>query len=217
MSSSLPLPPRRILVTHASSDAFAPHTRTLLGRIGYSLLSEAEFAETGRGRAGHLPDLRLVDDRRLEEVPDQGRSVPMLVLTGKGGATGADPRIAGAIKRPAGLHETYRLLQQVLEDTPRTAPRLPTHLTAHCERGEEEWQGTLLSISENGCLLRSPEPLPLGLRLRLRFLLPSTGPIVTDAETCYQLLPDTGMVFEGLSSVQRRAIAAYVEQRLADG
>ena len=138
-----------------------------------------------------------------------------MVLCGRHGVTGADPRIVGAIRRPAGLHEIYRLVQQVLEDTPRSTPRVPTHLPARCRRDGREWRGAVLSLSENGCLLRSPEPLLLGSRIALGFELPRSGTLEVDAEIAYQLVPDLGVVFNATSPSVREAIGGYVTSALA--
>ncbi len=133
-----------------------------------------------------------------------------IVLTGQRGVTGVDSRIVGAVRRPAGPHDTYRLLQQVLEEIPRSVPRVPTYLVTRCTRRGQEWRAAVLSLSENGCLLRSPELLPLGALLHLHFELPQVGPIEVEAEAAYQLIPDTGVVFHGLVPDTRRAIAAYI-------
>jgi hypothetical protein len=128
--------------------------------------------------------------------------------------TGAETRIVGAVKRPAGLHDLYRLLQQVFEDNPRATPRVPTHIRATCRRRGREWIGAVLSLSENGCLLRSPEPVLLGSQLELSFELPRVGPVELWAESAYQLLPDFGLVFSALAPADRDAISAYVADAL---
>jgi hypothetical protein len=172
----------------------------------------AAAAELGLER----PHLRLVDERSLADAGDEeDPPVPIVVLCGRHGVTGADPRIVGAIRRPAGLHEIYRLVQQVLEDTPRSTPRVPTHLAARCQRDGREWRGAVLSLSENGCLLRSPEPLLLGSRIALGFDLPRSGKVEVDAEIAYQLVPDMGVVFNATSPSVREAIGAYVAAALA--
>lgn len=217
--STLPGPlPRRLLVTHAGPEAFAPMTHIILARLGYALVDAEEFDAGADADGLNGPDLRLVDERRLAEVPDDdGRPVPIVVLTGRHGVTGADPRIAGAIQRPAGIHEIYRLVQQVLEDVPRSTPRIPTHLPARCLRSGREWLAVVLSLSENGCLLRSPEALALGSRLDLRFDLPGSGTVSVDSEVAYQLVPDFGIVFSAAAPATRRAISDYVTQALGAG
>jgi len=209
--------PRRLLVAHARPEAFAPRTISILGKLGYRIVAAECVQEALRGGEPPRPDLRLVDERRLGEVPDADEEgpVPILLLTGRHGVTGADARIAGAVRRPAGLHDLFRLLQQVLESHPRSTPRVPVHLRARCWRQGREWGGAVLSLSENGCLLRSPEPLPLGAALDLAFQLPRFGTVELGAETSYQLLPDHGLIFHGVSPAQREALSGYVGDALA--
>jgi hypothetical protein len=137
------------------------------------------------------------------------------MLTGRHGTSGADARIIGAIRRPAGMHELFRLIQQVSEDTPRSTPRVPTHIAARCRKDGREWSATVLSLSENGCLIRTPEPLLLGSRVNLSFSLPASGDIELEAELAYQLLPDVGLIFHGTSTSQRQAIEGYLTQALS--
>jgi len=206
--------PHRILVTHAQPEALAPMTRLILSRLGYAILTPEEFAPLAQTLERGRPDLRIVDERSLLEVPEDDPAVPLVVLTGRHGVTGADPRVVGAVRRPAGLHELYRLLQQVLEDKPRSTPRIPTHLAARCRRQGKDWTGAVLSLSENGCLLRSPEPLALGSRLGLSFELPLSGRLELDGEVAYQLVPDAGVIFHATAPSHRAAIARFVTQTL---
>jgi hypothetical protein len=208
--------PHRLLVSHAAPEAFAPMARPILAKLGYRIVDPGDLPAAAAELGVDRPHLRLVDDRSLADVEeDEGPPVPIVALCGRHGVTGADPRIVGAVRRPAGLHEIYRLVQQVLEDTPRSTPRVPTHLPARCRRGEREWRGVVLSLSENGCLLRSPEPLLLGSHIGLAFELPRSGPLEVDAEIAYQLVPDLGAVFHATSPAVREAIGGYVSSALA--
>lgn len=214
--------PRRVLVAYADDRAFADRTPAILARLGYLILTPEEFAEFSEGDdelAPQRPELHIVDERRLAEVPDDEGQVPIpiIALTGRHGVTGADSRIVGAVRRPAGLHDLFRLVQQVFEDCPRTTPRLPTHLKVVCRRQGREWNASMLSLSENGCLLRSPEPLPLGARFELSFELPKGGLIQLCAEIAYQLVPDLGAVFSGVEPSVRGAIGGYVHDTLLAG
>jgi len=204
----------RTLVSYASPQAFVPRTQAILARLGYEIVAPEDFE--ANGASAKVPDLLIVDERRIAEVPEDygAGALPMLLLTGQHGATGADARVVGAIKRPAGLHDLYRLVQQIFEDTPRSTPRIPTHLRAQCRRKQQEWQGAVLSLSENGCLLRSGETLPLGSTLELRFELPRTGALELQAETAYQLVPDLGLVFTALPAADRAAITSFISDQL---
>ena len=209
--------PQRLLVTHAGPEAYAPMARAILSNLGYRIVDPDEFAAAAAELGLDRPHLRLVDERTLADIEmEEDPPVPIVVLCGRHGVSGVDPRIVGAIRRPAGLHEIYRLVQQVLEDTPRSTPRVPTHLAARCRRNGREWRGAVLSLSENGCLLRSPETLLLGSRIALGFELPRSGSIEVDAEIAYQLVPDLGVVFTATSPGVREAIGGYVTALLAE-
>ncbi len=188
----------------------------MLARTGYRVVGIEELSQLPPELADRRPDLRLVDERRLGEVPedDEGGSVPIILLTGRHGVSGVDPRIVGAVARPAGLHELYRLFQAVLEAQPRSTPRVPTHLSARCRRDGREWTAAVLSISENGCLLRCPEPLPLRTEVELEFPLPRAGNVWTPAEVAYQLPPDLGLVFYSTPAAVRRSISEFVAESL---
>jgi hypothetical protein len=207
--------PRRVLVSHAAPHAFAPMTRSILARLGYAILEAEEFARELEADEYARPDLRIVDERQLAEVGHEDPVVPIVVLSGRLGVTGADPRIVAALRRPAGVHDLYRIVQQVLEDTPRSSPRVPTHLRALCEKRGREWAATVLSLSENGCLMRSPEPLRLGARIRVRVELPQRGPLALEGEVSYQLPPDVGVVFDALPRSVRETLAEFVRDSLA--
>jgi hypothetical protein len=208
---------RCIIASYARDDAYLPLARVILARMGYSIVPCEQIDRILDLDDRRGPDLRIVDERRIGEVPDdpEGATVPMILLTGRHGVTGADPRVVGAVKRPAGLHEIYRLIQQVLEQNPRSTPRVPTNLPARCRRGDREWRASLISLSENGCLIRSPEPVPLGSELTLSFDLPRIGTIETRAESAYQLVPDLGLVFNGIPAASREAILSFVTRTLA--
>jgi hypothetical protein len=204
---------RKRIRCHVQPEALAPLCRAILPRMGYAL----EWADDEPGPAAlGPPALLLVDERRLGEIEDDGGepSAPIVLLTGRHGATGADSRIAGAIRRPAGLHDLYRLIQGVLEEYPRTTPRVATHLPARIARHGHEWRGALLSLSENGALLRSSAPLPLGSRFDLSFEIPRQGALQTEAEAAYQLLPDMGLVFHNTQPVFREAVADFIAETL---
>lgn len=211
---------QRTILQFASLDAFAPMTAPILCRLGYRIVT-VEADEARRAvRPERKIDLLLVDERRLGEVSDVEEAgadlagIPIVLLCGRHGATGADPRIVGAVKRPAGLHDLYRLMQQIFEDTPRTTPRVATHLRVACETKDAKWNGRMLSLSENGCLIRSPESILLGQRVQLEIDLPGDRTIAVEGEAAYQLLPDVGLVFSSLDANNRNALGRFVQDTI---
>jgi DNA-binding response OmpR family regulator len=214
---SMPESDRRIILAHAGREAFSDMSRSILSKLGYSIVTSEDFEAYAESLGRNGPDLRIVDERSLAEVPDDAYStVPIIVLTGSHGVSGADPRIVGAIRRPAGMHELYRVVQEVLEDTPRSSPRILVHLNAHCSRDGREWSAAVLSLSESGCLLRSTAPQNLGASFKLRFSLPRTGPMSLDAEVTYQLVPDLGVTFQSTSPTDRETITNFIQRTLLD-
>ena len=208
-------PRRRLILSYAREEDYLPLTRAVLSKMGYAIVTEEERPSLPPHLVDRSPELIIVDERRLSEIEDEPDAlVPLIVLSGSGGVTGADPRVLGAVCRPAGLHELYRLIQQGLEERPRSAPRVATNLTAHCRQGEHEWRASLLSLSENGCLMRTPEPLELGSQIEIRFELPQGATVETQAEAAYQIVPDLGLVFSRTPAVFREAIASFVERTL---
>jgi hypothetical protein len=204
----------RVLVIHAAPQDFAPGTIPILCRLGYTLVEPEAWADRDDGDL--RADCLLVDERRLAEVDDDGGpAIPIIALTGRHGVTGADPRVMGAVRRPAGLHEIYRVLQQALEETPRCTPRVATHLPARVRRDGEEWCTSILSISENGCLMRSPDELLLGARIEVEFELPRVGYFELEGDVAYQLVPDVGVVFNATTPRAREAIQNFVSEVLA--
>ena len=94
-------------------------------------------------------------------------------------------------------------------------PRVPTHLPSRCEQKECEWRGTILSLSENGCLMRSPDDLLLGTKIEMDFELPRGGRVQVAGDVAYQLLPDVGVVFNAAPPRAREAIQRFVGEALA--
>jgi len=207
---------KRMIVCDAPVDALGPKTDLILSRLGYRMVLPETFENLSREDPTVRADVMLVDERRLSALLDEssqnhdGATVPIVVLTGKQGILERDSRIVGGVKRPAGLHDLYRLLQQIFEDKPRSTPRVATQLRVRCEQDDRNWDSRVLSLSENGCLMRSPEAIALGRRLRIEFTLPETGSIRLNAEATYQLLPDVGLVFSGVAPGHREMLERFV-------
>lgn len=208
---------RRSILCFASADALGPRTDVMLSRLGYRMLTPELFDALRAEEPTLRPEMLVVDERRMDEAmayAEGEETLPIVLLTGRQGASGEDQRVVGAVMRPAGLHDLYRLMQQVFEDVPRSTPRVATALEAHCESGGARWKGQVLSLSENGCLIRSAEAILLGQRLQLELRLPQAEGIEVEAEATYQLLPDTGLVFNALDAESREALGRFVAETI---
>lgn len=211
--------PAHLLLTSARPEAFSHRTRAILGRLGYGILTRDEHTWLTRQSDQPLPavELLIMDEHRLDRVDrfDASGSLPIILLTGRGGIREADPRLIAAVRRPAGVHDLYRIVQRFYQEVPRTTPRIETDLAVTCQRKGKTWSGTVRSLSDNGCLLRTREWIPLGSTLSLTLDLPGCGCVRLDAEAAYQLVPDHGMVFNAISPNVRDTISAFVLDRLA--
>lgn len=217
-----PVRPRRDarwrILSHAPEEAYAARARVLLAHLGYAILTEAEWEALPPKQAARPPALRVLEAGRLADLGRAEAGAPLVAIAASGEPVPEDPRLVGAVARPAALHPLFRLLQQALEATPRATPRVPTHLPARCRAQDgDAWSAALLSLSEGGALLRSTRPVPLGTELELGFALPRAGRLVLRGEAAYRLPPDVGVVFSGVAPADRSAIAAFVEEALGEG
>jgi hypothetical protein len=210
-----PESPRATVAVHAPTRAFAAGTETALGRLGYHLV-RAESAEHEEDASRF--SIRIVDDRQLEEVPVEGNghALPIILLTGPRGPIASDARTVGTVLRRAGLKEVFALLQETLEATPRSVPRIPTSLPARCIHGNHGWAGAIRSISEKGCLFHSTERLEPDRRIDLHFALPSEGLLQIPAQPSYVDGKVAGLVFRNPSDQTRSAIEGYVTAQLTE-
>lgn len=209
--------PVRVCVAYAPESAFVERTKSILGRLGYQIVSDEEFEARAPGdRPAGSPHLYLADERRLGDVPRpvDTAETPIVLLTGRRGTDLDDERIVAAVSRPAGLHDLYCIFQRLFEPTPRATPRIPVSLPVRCGRHEHRWTSEMVSLSENGALLRSQEKVPLGANFDVAFELPGQGSVSLRAEAAYQLMPHLGVVFSGVDSAVRSRIAGFIHDAI---
>jgi hypothetical protein len=215
------LDPSRLLLTNARPEAFAPHARSILARLGYAIVTGAEMEslacapEAASGMRSQV-DMLISDEMRLADVPDTGGEdpIPVILLTGRHGIREQDSRVVAAVKRPAGLHDLYRIIQQYFEEMPRSTPRVATRIPVSCRQGGAQWDASVVSLSENGCLMRFEEPVRLGSKLKASMHLPHFGAVELEAEIAYQLVPDFGLIFNAIPARVRNLLRSYVVETL---
>jgi hypothetical protein len=195
---------RTCIASHASDADYAPTSRNLLWKLGYALVP-AEEAEA--------PALRVVRDDRLAEVAAP-HAEPIILLTQGRGRKSRDPRVLGSVKRPAGLHELYRLIQAALEEQPRSVPRAPCSLVARGRSEERRWDLVVQSLSESGCLATGAELPAIDTAFELEMELPWGLQIATPAVAAYEQGGSLGVVFHGVTLGARQKLAKAVLQLL---
>jgi hypothetical protein len=126
----------------------------------------------------------------------------------------ANWRIVASLRSPASFRDLYAAVQKAIEHTPRRHVRIATALPARCAYDHQTCTGAVISLSESGCLFRSPEGLPWEREINVQFSLPRPGLISTRARQVNRREGDLGLAFQDLPSESRLAIAEYVMGRL---
>jgi hypothetical protein len=155
----------------------------------------------------------VVRDDRLAEVAAP-HAEPIILLTQGRGRKSRDPRVLGSVKRPAGLHELYRLIQAALEEQPRSVPRAPCSLVARGSSEDARWDLVVHSLSESGCLVTGPELPAIDTALDLEIELPWGVSIATPAVAAYEQGGCLGLVFHGITLNARKNLGKAVLQLL---
>ncbi len=209
-------PSQVYIESHVGPRAFAPRTREALARLGYKVIPA--FSSTLDEVEAWRPALRIVDERQFDTVPAQGDAgdVPIILLTGARPLTLEDTRLVGRLRRPATLSSLYPLIQRCLERHPRCAPRVATTLSARVIRADQRTVGSVLSLSEGGCLFRGSEPIERGQQMNLQFALPESGLLTTRAMCVHFAGAEAGLAFQEADGELRRSIGHYVQGRLIE-
>jgi hypothetical protein len=204
---------RAVIASDVSPEALEPNAWRALRSLGYEIVPAG--ASFGTADQPIQPDLRLVDEESFGRIAgEEGTSPPVIILTRQPASPPADRRIIASLTRPAPFRELYTAIQQALEPTPRRYPRIITALPARCAHYDRSCAGAVISLSEGGCLFRSPDALSWERETNLQFPLPRPGLISARAQQVNQRGSDQGFAFRGLPSRSRSAISHYVMDRL---
>jgi hypothetical protein len=196
--------PRFAIASHAADSDYAPTSRVLLWKLGYALLPPEQAGS---------PALRVVRDDRLDEVPSP-TAEPIILLTRSRRPKPAHPRVVGTVRRPAGLHELYRLFQAATEAHPRAVPRVPCALRAVANGDAQRFELRVTSLSENGCLVAGERLPALDARLSLEIELPWGESVGGPAVAAYEQGDQLGLVFHDIRLAARKKLAKAVTQLL---
>jgi hypothetical protein len=195
---------RRCIASHAAESDYAPLARMLLWKLGYELRPPEEAPE---------PALHVVTEERLPELASA--SAPIILLTRQRRKRIQDGRIVGVVRRPAGPHPLFQLFQSALEPQPRSVLRVPTEsLRAWGRSEDDQWELSVESLSENGCLVAGAKLPVLDTFLQLEIELPWGARVRAPAVAAYELGEDIGLVFHGITLEAQQCIRKAVVQLL---
>jgi hypothetical protein len=195
---------KRRIASYATDSDYAPFARAMLWKLGYALQPPEELEHA---------ELRIVREDRLAEVASLP-PLPLILLTNRRQAENGDARVTGTVRRPAGVHPLYRLLQAALEEHPRGVPRVAVSLPARGIGGDQIFELAVPSISENGCLLAGAKLPALDSHMELRIDLPWGEKIEVAALISYEQGGNAGAVFQAMTPDAQRRIAKLVTRLL---
>jgi hypothetical protein len=195
---------KRRVASHATDSDYVPFARSMLWKLGYAVLPPGELA---------APEARIVCESRLAEVASLP-PLPLILLTDRRPPEGGDARVHGSVRRPAGVHPLYQLLQTALEEHPRGVPRVEVSLPARATAGPRAFDVVVRSLSENGCLLAGPKLPPLDSQSELVIELPWGEKIEVTALVSYEQAGDAGAVFQAMTIAAQQRIGKLVTRLL---
>lgn len=214
------------------------YTTMLLQRFAYSVCnvntpSEAmEFMSTAR------PSLVVADAggdgaggiellKRMKNNPHV-HAVPVIVLSSSPTqAMEAECRAAGCrefLKKPPRAEELYRIVQHLVEKTPRRNLRVTTYLKADIGGDPPGGAHYVTVLSEDGMFVLTPRTLPVGTRVPVKLVIEGRSMMI-DAVVLYSYgfgegplkQPGMGMRFERITPEDRAVIKAFVIDKLEEG
>jgi hypothetical protein len=84
MDDAVPPEKRRLILSFAPPDAYVPHVRTILGRMGYAIVSREEW-EASAALAARAPELAILDERHLAEPAGPAfAALPAILISSRG-------------------------------------------------------------------------------------------------------------------------------------
>jgi hypothetical protein len=195
---------RRCIASHAAESDYAPLARMLLWKLGYELRPPEEVPR---------PALHVVTEERLGELASA--KAPIVVLTRSRRPRIRDERVVGVVRRPAGPHPLFQLFQSALEPQPRSVLRVPTEsLRAWGRSEDDQWELTVESLSENGCLVAGSKLPALDTLLQIEIELPWGPRVRAPAVAAYELGEDLGLVFHAITLEAQQQIRKAVVKLL---
>ncbi len=203
------MPEHRTIISFVPPEAFEPTLCRALGKLGYEIVAP--------GNEQAPADLWLVDDKCYARIDHHTRPPVPVVLLSPDPAALVEDHVVDVLRPPARFHSLYVALQTALEATPRRSPRVTTKLLAWCAYGRQLCIGTILSLSEGGCIFRCDRALPAGRDAYLLFAIAPGRKLKLRACTVHRKGRDLSLAFLDLDPDDRSAIAQYViDQLLAE-
>lgn len=201
----------------------------LLQRLGYHLSTAASVEEATElmrlvppaiiiTDAENGPDilLRVKKEERLSKVP--------VVLLADANRKKDSADFSGYLEKPVEIKKLYRLIQSLVEKTPRENIRIETCLMGKLDCAGKSKKGIVTVLSEYGLFFQTDEPLPPKTQCRMELQI-NEKTINADAVVLYAHTletaplhePGMGMKFLSIDPKDRALIWSYILEHLEEG
>ncbi len=222
--------PRRILFVSEEPLTEAAHSFLNRSSIEVDTVSSIDLAlkHCAVTTAAAQPDLVIID---AEPAVDEGRvdamidscsdfQAKILALSSEPPTNESLEKVEAFLVEPYSQGELIGTIGELLGTELRRALRMGVKLPGRMKCGNRKVNGTVLQLSETGCLLELESPTRVGDEISLSFVLPSNreqlslGATVVSANELQLLY---GVKFAEGFETERLAILVFVELGLAGG
>jgi len=217
-------------------ETFLKLEKMLLERSGYEIVTARTGVEALKKVQTDKPRLVFLDMIMPEMTGDTVcrfiktnknlKHIPVVMVTTKSDPNSRDRCLqAGCddfMTKPVTQRDFFEKIKKFINIEKRKAPRAPLRVTADCLQGELSYQNYTVDVSQSGVFIETPNPLPLGTGLVLKFTLPRQGaPVLVKGKVVRTVPPSSapegassgmGVRFTNLSSEDSEKIQAFVAQ-----
>jgi len=217
-------------------ETFLKLEKMLLERSGYEIITARTGVEALKKVQTEKPRLVFLDLIMPEMTGDAVcrfiktnknlKHIPVVMVTTKSDELSRDRCLqAGCddyMTKPVTQRDFFDKIKKFINIEKRKAPRAPLRISADCFQGERSCQNYTVDLSQSGLFIETPDPLPFGTEIVLKFSLPRQGaPLLVKGKVVRTAPPShppegassgMGIRFTNLSSEDSDKIKAFVAQ-----
>jgi len=217
-------------------DTFLKLEKMLLERSGYEIIMARTGVEALKKVQTEKPRLVFLDMVMPEMTGDAVcrfiksnkhlKHIPVVMVTTKSDPQSRDRcQQAGCddfMTKPVTQRDFFDKIKKFINLEKRKFPRAPLRVSADCLQGEVAFQQYTVDVSQIGVFIDTPEPLPVGTELTVKFGLPRHGAHVLVKGKVVRTVPPSqapegvrtgmGVRFTNLSSEDSERIKAFVAE-----
>lgn len=217
-------------------DTFLKLEKMLLERSGYEIVTARTGVEALKKVQTDKPRLVFLDMIMPEMTGDAVcrfiktnknlKHIPVVMVTTKSDPGSRDRCLqAGCddyMTKPVTQRDFFDKIKKFINIEKRKHPRAPLRVSAECLQGERIFQNYAVDLSQSGIFIETPDPLPIGTEVVLKFSLPRQGASLLVKGKVARTAPPSqppegagsgmGIRFTNLSSEDSAKIKEFVAQ-----